>query len=565
METKAQAIIRRNQELQKTHTLWHELWQLVGEFIHQLKLDFTGKTPEGTMLNDQLFDTTGVDACTKSAAALIGMLWRSGSKSFQAQPPRKIKQSIGVKKYFEFLNETLRSAIDDPRAGFANAFEEYMVDNLAFGTSALSCFEGTESDLSFEAWGVDEMKVSFGRNGQLDELYREYCWPLRQIVRTYGVENLSPKLQERARANQLDEKFTIIHALEVRTGLKAGNLSNLNMPIASFHVEKDSKHVILESGYPEWPSAVGMFYRRKGEHYGRSPGIKALPDVLELNTLAEAEMLAIELKLEPPIGTYSDSIAGNQKIDQSPRGVTVFKASGKLKNGLPVFPLIDGADLRDAEKKAERLMNRINQHFLIDRLIDFNNDAEMTLGEVQYRAQLRGESLGSVFGRQLLVIQHIIERATSIMYRKGKLGVIEGSIEHRIAMSKGEDPMVIPAEIAELITKGEDFYSIKFFSPAARMLEAEEANGIRRTYEAAAMMNQARGGASEALDLLDDDKSLEIIAHNVGAPPEILAAKQQIDALRAQRAEMLEQQAAMQEAANATQIAEQASNIKPAA
>jgi len=564
-ETTGAYVVRRTDEIKKNKMPWLEYFQILGEYVSQQKLGFTAKQSEGSMLNENLFDSTGVDACTKSSAALIGMLWRSGSKSFQAQPPRKLKASNDVKKYFEFFNETMRAALDDPKAGFANAYSEYMADELCFGTAGLGVWPGTESDLSFEAWGVDEMGISHGRDGQLLEISREYCWELRKIIDTYGLENLSPNLQERAKnPHTLGEKFSIIHFIDRRRDLKAGNLSNLNMPIRSVHVERDTKHEILESGFPEMPVEVGFHKKLRGETYGRSPAMNALPDILELNALRESRMYAIEMQLEPPTAMYSDSILGNAKLDMSPRATNIFKASAKLKGGPPVFPLYDGGNIREADKAIEEIKANINSAFMLDRLIDFNNQTEMTLGEVQFRAQLRGESLGEVFSRQNLVLQNITERATSIMYRAGKLGLIEGSIEHRIAMSKGEEPVIIPDEIAKLILGGKEFYEIKFLSPAARMMEAEEANGIRRTYQDALMIAQAEGNV-DVLDGLEGDKAIEILSRNNGAPPEILAARDKIEAIRQQRAQIMEQQAQAQQAAQEVAIAAEASNIKPAA
>lgn len=538
-------IVRRNTELQKKKSVWLQLWQICGEYIHQLKIDFTGQTPPGSMLNDNLFDSTAVDANTKSAAALIGTLWQSGSRSFQLVPPKSLKASAKVKAYFEKINEVMRSAFDDPKAGFAVSYEEYMSDQCAIGTSAMACYEGTDSDLSFEAWGVDEMSIALGFGGRAEVIYREYCWELRRVVAEYGVENLSRRYQDLAKSNKLDEKVRIICAIEPRKDLKPGNLSNLNMPIATYHVEKETKHIIKESGYSEMPASIGMFYRRRGEDYARSMGMKALPDILELNATKEIRLLAIEKALNPPVAVFNDSLLGNQKIDMSSDAVNVMKASGKLKGGAAVQVLYDGSNIREGDKSIEELKQAINGHFLLDRLIDFNNSTEMTLGEVQYRAQLRGESLGSIFNRQITVLQQLIERATSVQFRNKKLGVIEGSIEHKMAQMAGEEPIIIPDEVAKLIMSGKDFYEIKFASPAARMMEAEEANGVRRTWEFAASIV---GVDPEIMDGLDADKSLEIIGRNVGAPPEILVAKEKIEKIRAERLKMMEQQQAQQQA-----------------
>lgn len=78
------------------------------------------------------------------------------------------------------------------------------------------------------------------------------------------------------------------------------------------------------------------------------------------------------------------------------------------------------------------------------------------------------------------------------------------------------------------------------------------------------MIAQAEGNV-DVLDGLEGDKAIEILSRNNGAPPEILAARDKIEAIRQQRAQIMEQQAQAQQAAQEVAIAAEASNIKPAA
>jgi hypothetical protein len=563
MSNLGEEIIRRHNARVKKKSAWLNLWQILGEYVRMLKQDFTGSTGPGDMLNKEIFDATGPDAAEKCTAALIGLLWQSGSRSFLLQPPKSLKESAATKKYYDSINEITRDAFDDPRAGYATADEEYMNDQVAFGTSAIVTFEGTDSDVSFEAWGVDEAAHSLGRGGRLESISREVCWPLRRVIETYGVEKLSNKLQELARnKTDLDKDIKIIHALEPRENLKPGGMGNLNMAIRSAHVELDTKHVILESGYAEMPASLGLFYKRRKEDYGRSLAMKALPTILELNATKELRLLALEKAYDPPHVVNSDSIAGNQKLDMSAGGVIVAKMT-KLSGGQPIYPLYDGANIPLADKQVEELRSEINGHFLLDRLIDFNNDTEMTLGEVQFRAELRGQSLGSTFHRQILVRQETIERVVNILFRKGRFGVVEGSLEHRVAVANGEDPLIIPDAIAKLIQSGKDFYTIKFLSPAARLMEAAEANGVVRTWQAAAQIAAAEGHG-EVYDGLDADKSLEVISRNAGAPTSIMKAKEEIEAIRKERAQIIEQREQMQAAQQVADVAATAGQV-PAA
>lgn len=526
---------------------WNDIWQYCGKYVHTRKQNFTEIKDEGTFLHEDLFDSTAPKANRKMAAALMGLLWQSGGKSIRIHPPRQVNSDEEVKAYFSQISKNIADALDDPRAGLTLALEEYMTDQGCFGTSGVGCFEGEEADLRFQAWGVDEITIEEGEHGFVRTIYREFQLPVSRAVEEYGMENLSESTQKAYKELRMSEMVKFLHIITPNKDEKA------ERSFQSIHIELDAKKVIKEHGFFEMPVAVSRFYKRRNEIYGRSPAMEALPDILELNATKEARISAIEKSLDPPLGVYDDSILGNEEVDTSAGGLNVFATSGRIANQNPIFPLFTVETIREADKSIEDLMQSINEHFNIDRLLDFNNETRMTLGEAQMRQQIRSEALGSLFSRQQNELYTpLIERAVAVLFRQGKLGVIKGSEEEAILVQQGEVPLYIPDAVAKELVAGRDFYEIEYITPAARMMETNEAQGVLRAWEFASFAGQF---APDIFDTLDADESLKIISRSEGAPDRILLSDEQVRQIREMKAQELQRQQAMQQASEEVEMA----------
>jgi hypothetical protein len=179
------------------------------------------------------------------------------------------------------------------------------------------------------------------------------------------------------------------------------------------------------------------------------------------------------------------------------------------------------------EKVMERLVNQIMSHFFVDRLLDLNNNTRMTLGEAQIRNEMRSESLGAIYNRQIKEgLTPVIERSVSILWDAGELGVIEGSDKHKMMKASGKEPLIIPREVLEAIAKGEDYYDIEYISPAARVLRSEELRGIMNTWQFAATYAAIE---PELMLKLKKERSVELINNLGGGNDEILCSKEEFE------------------------------------
>jgi hypothetical protein len=122
------------------------------------------------------------------------------------------------------------------------------------------------------------------------------------------------------------------------------------------------------------------------------------------------------------------------------------------------------------------------------------------------------------------------------------LGIIKGSTDDFILNFLGKPPQhYIPDAIVKLINSGQNGYKIRFVSPAARSMRAEELKGIQQSLTAVINMSQA---VPDILDTINTDKAAELIVELSGANSAILNDAETIKALRQQRIQVQQQQAA---------------------
>lgn len=558
-----QEYINKNKKLKAEKTVWNQHWQLISEYIMTRKSDFVQQFQAGEFLNQELFDSTAPKANNIMAASLIGMLWPDGARSFRFNPPREIPDTQEIRDYFNQVHIQMSNAMDDEEAGLNTALEEYMRDQGAFGTSGVALFENSagDSDLLYQAWDVKHMSVIEGANGRVDGVYYETELSVNRVVSDFGIDNVSDKTKDIFNNGDKERKIIILHAIELREGRDVEKEGSTDMPYISIHIEVQAKHKLKESGFIDFPVAVARFMKVIREKYGRSAGMGALPDILELNAIREAEIVAIEKLLDPPLGVLDDGVLGNGVLDTSPGAVNVLNINGRVTGREnPVFPLFTVGDIKSTQERIEELKASINDHFNIDRLLDLNNETRMTLGEAQIRNKLRGFTLGSLFSRQTTeLFTPLIKRTFNILFRKGRLGVIRGSEQEKVIIAAGQFPLYIPQALVQLMLEGKEVYKIEYLTPAQRTIQSEEAQGIIQTWQFA---NEVAAARPEVYDNLDEDFSTRRLAETLGAPQQMLRSKSAVRDIRQVRVQAQKEREQQQQEMDATVAAK---NLAPLA
>jgi hypothetical protein len=568
VDNRVEKYLARNNQMKARKDPWNSHFQTLAEAFLNRKASFTSTISPGAFLNETVFDNTGELCAMQAASVFMSMLWPDSSRTFVIRPVYELRGQPGVEEYFRFCTYQMQRFMDVPRAGLLMALQETEIDHQVFGTAGIATLEGDDDSLPvvYEAWNVKGMNISENSQGFVDMIYYTDQKTVRQVVEDYGEDSVSSQVIEQFKAGKYEDKIDVLKILEPRKLADRAEGGVLSMPVRTLHIDIANKIIMRESGYAEFPVAVGRMIKTLGEEYGRSPAMMALADCNSLNALKESIIVATEKQLDPPLMVLDDGRLGGGTIDTSAGGLNVFNSSGRQTGQRPVEAMFTVGEMQSAEKLVESFKQNVTQAFALDRLLDLNNETQMTAYETSVRDRMRGGSLGSKFARRIAeVYTPTIERTFSILYKRGLLGVKEQGLAATLrkawARILGKPVMVVPAAVIAAVEAGLDVYEVEYISPAKRFMQSEKLQGI---FTAAEFFQKMAiiPGAEDILDNVDFDDMAKNVINYSGAPATIQRVDTEIKAIRKGR---MEAQAVAAKTENMRQMSEVARNAGSAA
>ena len=175
-------------------------------------------------------------------------------------------------------------------------------------------------------------------------------------------------------------------------------------------------NIVSKGTFATNPYIIFRWSAASGEIYGRSPVMRALPDIKTANKVVELVLKNATIAVSGIWQADDDGIINLSNINLTP-GAIIPKAVGST--GLT--PLKSGADFDVSQLILDDLRVRIRRAMLADRM-SIINDKEMTATEVIARNTDMMRLLGATYGRILNeMIKPLIERGLQILSRRGAI------------------------------------------------------------------------------------------------------------------------------------------------
>ncbi len=544
---------RRFRQLQQQKRPFEKLYTLIARFIDMRDVHFSdeGRTAVVNIIPEEIVNNDVSHIADSSSSALLGALWPNGANSFRIDRHRTIPDSEMNKQWFkEVVNPAMLDAMDNPQNGLQIAFEEAISELNNYGVGSIN-IKDNPNDLnkptSYSCWDVKSNFIDENNDKFIDTVYRWWNSDVGEVVKEYGLKNVSAKTRAAYDRGELEDKVLVAITIEPRPAEAQNGAGSLAMPFESVHFEWDTNKKLKESGFAEFPVPTARYKKKPDEVWGRGAGGQSIPDVIELNAVWEALTIAFEKFLDPPLGLLDDGRLGGSDVDTSAGSLTVFSVDAIVNNlNSIIAPLFQTGEPSGAVILTEKLLQSISQHYMLDRLLDLNNQNEMTLGEANIRDSLRSDSLRKVYARVTAeLIIPVIIRTFNILFRKGLFGVIPGSEQEMEFILLGRDYNYLPDDIINAIMQDKDFFEIRFISPAARMLQTEEANGIMSVIKVA---TEAGAAFPHALDPINIDEMIKRLSEILGVSINVLNSTETIKLIRQGRAEAQAAQTQLEQA-----------------
>ena len=373
--------------------------------------------------NSDIFDSTAEAGVEQLAGSLLSQLTPPWSRWFglglgvdeskvDADERKKILTTL------DDVQKTLQSHFD--RSNFYVEAHQCYLDLITIGTAVMLMQENSIGDISafkFTSVPMNEVALEEGVDGKLDTVFRKSVIQLENLRVKFPDFDFDVRGKEVINKNP-DVKISVMEAVVPKY---AGCVLQ-GYSYTAFVLDEDNlfglgdKFVIKEGVFPTSPFICFRWMKTSSEIYGRSPVMKALPDIKTANKVVELILKNASIAVSGVWQADDDGVLNLDNISLAP-GTIIPKAVGS--SGLT--PLRTGADFDVSQLVLSDLRTKINHSLLIDQISVFTN-SKMTATEVIERTNQMSRMLGATYGRlQSEFLTPVILKAISILKRRGEI------------------------------------------------------------------------------------------------------------------------------------------------
>lgn len=344
-----------------------------------------------------LFDSTASDAVDNLAASIYTLL--TPPESLWIDLVGESEKSPDA----EYATAVLRANLND--SNFYTTIHQCYLDLVIYGTACLFMAQsplGASSAFTFSAIPISDIAIL------PNAVFHTTSMSARDVISKYPEWTPPANLRETITKNP-ETRLKLVQSLvgtEFTAWLDAGG--DIENNIVSRGTFETNPYIIFR-----WSVA-------SGELYGRSPVLRALPDIKTANKVVELVLKNATIAVSGIWQADDDGVINLGNINLTP-GAIIPKAVGS--SGLT--PLSSGANFDVSQLVLKDLRERIRHALLADRL-GLLSEKEMTATEILARNADMMRILGATYGRLLHeFIRPLCDRGLQILSSRGLIPKIK--------------------------------------------------------------------------------------------------------------------------------------------
>jgi len=483
----------------------------------------------GLPINQDVVDSTPTQAILVCAAGMMDGLSSPTKKWVKFEPGiQGFELDTTAKRWFAEFEQRFYDVLAG--SNYYDSKHQMYEDEATFGTGPMLIYEDSRYVIDCQNPCAGEYYLGRGAGSQNIVFNREFTQTTRQIVGRFGpkaVQGTDVGELWNTKGANLETESIVGHSIEPNYPASMyGQKPTLGVVPGGYAYReyywlrgKSTPQPLSVRGFHERPYMCPLWNTRGNDPYGRSPGMDALPDVMQLHRMVRRLNEAIEKMVRPPM--LADATLKNEPSSILPGRVTYVANLGKDTGMRPTYTV--NPQVAELEKVIENIEHKVERWFFNDVFLAISD-----MEGVQPRNELelnerRGEKLlrlGPVIERNLREDAHGINRIVSIMARRG----------------------IVPPKPASLRNVP---IQIKFVSKLAQIQNAAATAGIERTLSFAGRMEAAMPGT---LDNFNKDKVIRDYGDKLDFPPDDWNDQDTMNAIRQTRDQQMQQEKAAQAA-----------------
>lgn len=361
---------------------------------------------------DDVLKLAGVCASMVTERGLNWFYYKSNDKDADAD----------ADDWFTKATQVVQDVIE--QSNFYTEQHSAVVDRIVTGTGLLLIEADEMRTLVFVHVPAGTYAIAENDEQEVDTVVRTFKFTAHQAALKWGLDALSERM--RKAYDNAEERYStqyeFWHLVEPRDVADMGNVPGAGGPLdpmqmrwRSVYLEAESRHVVAEDGYYEFPYLCSRFVTLAGSPYGLS-ALYGLDDTLKKIIRLEGSIVdAAEAAAMPRVLTSADMV---EDICLEAGGITVVTPSAAgahlPREWASVVDYRSGKELL-LEKQAE-----IDKALFIDAIQVLEPvERQMSATEAQLRTNEKIQTFAPTFSQYVADLRRPMERIFAICYRAG--------------------------------------------------------------------------------------------------------------------------------------------------
>lgn len=511
---------RRHNALKAERSSFIPIWQEITSFISPRTARYlTVLTNKGAKAYNSIINNAATVALRTFKSGMMAGASSPARPWFRITLEEKMMKSTEVKAWLYEIETSMRGVLT--KSNFYESLPLVYGALGAYGTGCQLIEEDEDEVIRCFPLPIGSYCLAMSDKNVVDSLYRDVPMTVGQMVKKFGIENVSIRVKNLYDQGNTEQWIEIVHAIEPNTTRDVTKLNAKDKPWRSvyFEVSGDGDKLLRESGYDEFPVQAPRWDVEAEDVYGYGCGDIALGDVKQLQLEEKNKTIGIEKATNPAM--IADASLQMQRTSTLPGGITYIaglatQQHASFRKAVDIDPRIN-----ELRQDIQAIEYRIKRAFYEDMMLMFatSDNPQQTAREVDERHQ-----------EKLLILGPFLERMNNQLYDPALARI------YAIMNRRGMIPPP-PAEIAGYPL------NVQYTSI---MAQAQKLIGTASVERVVGFVgNLLSLGFTDAADKLDIDATIEEYSSMHGTPPTMLRSEDAVTEIRDRKAKAEQAQQAM--------------------
>jgi len=340
---------------------------------------------------------------------------------------KQLDDSAAVKLWLHAVQQTMYKVF--AASNTYNSLHQLYSELGVFGTAAMGVFHDFENVIWCKPYTIGSYMLGMDGQNVADTMYREYELSVGQVIKQFGVDNVSDSVKRQWETGNSEAWVKIVHAIEPNDERDNTSVKSSDKPYRSVYYEKDAStrdatdKFLRESGFDEFPILAPRWDVTGEDIYATDcPGITALGDTKALQLAERRKYQAIDKLVNPPL---QGPVALKNKMKGGQPGPNeIIWHANATSDGLTSIYGNYRPDVNVIKAEILDVENRIQRAFYEDLFLMLANTdrRQITAREVAEKHEEKLLMLGPVLERlHTELLDPLIDRTFNILQRNGVL------------------------------------------------------------------------------------------------------------------------------------------------